>query len=273
MLKNPPDQAAREKIELELEQNLLVEAGAGSGKTTCLVKRMLRLIESGKVEVGQIAAITFTRKAAAELTERFQTELEKAFHSCQDSMVRSRLALALEDLEQGFIGTIHSFCAKLLRERPVEAGLDPEFGELDSLQEQLLAQQAWDRYLLDVKLGKPQLLEELNKIGVSPVELKDNYLRLSCFPDVEFAYGPLEKPDLSNALHKLAELTAKAVNSIPQDPPDPDYDDLQQAVLRAHRLLRYLDLSLDTNQVKALSLFGKERKVVLKRWLRSSLPG
>jgi ATP-dependent helicase/nuclease subunit A len=267
MRKLPPDQAAREKIAQELDINLLVEAGAGSGKTTSLVRRMIRLIESGKVQVGEIAAITFTRKAAAELRERFQNELEKAFRKCQDSGTKKLLGQALEDLDQSFMGTIHSFCAKLLRERPVEAGLDPEFTELDTVSEQLLEQQAWDQYLLGVKLNQPELLDELNNIGVSPLELKDSYQRLSCFSDVNFAYIPAAKPDLASALATLEALVYKAIKSIPKSPPDPDYDDLHKAVLRAVRLLRYLDLNLDTNIVKVLSIFAKEKKVVQKRWI------
>src|SRR6478672_6029675 len=71
----PSDQAARERILTDLDTNILVEAGAGSGKTTSLVGRMLALVERG-TSVEQIAAVTFTRKAANELRERFQLGLE-----------------------------------------------------------------------------------------------------------------------------------------------------------------------------------------------------
>ena len=71
------DAAARERIERDLDTNFLVEAGAGSGKTASMVKRMVALITSGKYTVDQIVAITFTRKAAAELRQRFQNQLEE----------------------------------------------------------------------------------------------------------------------------------------------------------------------------------------------------
>ncbi|MDD3631799.1 MAG: UvrD-helicase domain-containing protein, partial [Atribacterota bacterium] len=70
------DEDARKQIIEDFEHNFLVEASAGSGKTSCLVKRMVGLVKSGRYTVEQIVAITFTRKAAFELKERFQQEIE-----------------------------------------------------------------------------------------------------------------------------------------------------------------------------------------------------
>ena len=70
------DQEARDRIETALDENILVEAGAGSGKTTALTDRMVALVLSGTAGIDEIAAVTFTRKAAAELRERFQGALE-----------------------------------------------------------------------------------------------------------------------------------------------------------------------------------------------------
>ena len=67
----PPDQGARAKIANDLDDNILVDAGPGSGKTTELVSRMVALIESGKARPEDIAAVTFTKKATRELRERF----------------------------------------------------------------------------------------------------------------------------------------------------------------------------------------------------------
>ena len=130
-----PDAQARDRIVSDLEANLLVEAGAGSGKTTALVARLVTLISTGTATVDEIAAVTFTRKAAAELRERFQAEVEIALameraKESPDDLIRDRLAHALDEIDRAFVGTIHSFCGRLLRERPLDAGLDPGFQEL-----------------------------------------------------------------------------------------------------------------------------------------------
>ena len=118
------DQEARDKITTVLNQNLLVEAGAGSGKTTSLVDRMVNLIYTGTAKIDEVVAITFTKKAADELKTRFLNVLEKKCKEESDPDVKFLLEEALRNIEQSFIGTVHSFCARLLRERPVEAGLD-----------------------------------------------------------------------------------------------------------------------------------------------------
>ncbi|GAG10860.1 unnamed protein product, partial [marine sediment metagenome] len=100
----------RRRIKTDLDMTFMVEAGAGSGKTKSLVDRMLALLASGKCTINTLAAVTFTRKAAAELRGRFQTELERAVVGMtKSSETRKRLVEALHNLEQGFIGTIHSF--------------------------------------------------------------------------------------------------------------------------------------------------------------------
>ena len=132
----PPDQPARDAIRNDLGVTMLVEAAAGTGKTTNLVRRMVNLVVTGRASASTIAAITFTVKAAAHLREQFQRGIETA--EAQRAQRNAELSASLSDLcdsavnpPVGFIGTTHAFCARLLRERPVEAGLDPEFKEVD----------------------------------------------------------------------------------------------------------------------------------------------
>src|SRR5262245_47626882 len=115
----PPDQHERDLIVRELDRTMLVEAAAGTGKTTSMIARMVALLAAGKCNVEALAAVTFTRKAAAEIRSRFQLELERAV-SDSGSEQRAFLQDALDHIERCFIGTIHSFCARLMRERPVE---------------------------------------------------------------------------------------------------------------------------------------------------------
>src|SRR5580693_8980492 len=123
------DAEARRIIRESLDESLLVEASAGTGKTTELVNRIVAILSSGRAKIDQIAAVTFTNKAAGELKLRVREQLDVAR---QEAKGDARVALedALEHLEEAAIGTIHSFCAQILRERPVEAGVDPGFEEL-----------------------------------------------------------------------------------------------------------------------------------------------
>ncbi len=122
------DQAVRDRIRDDLDVTLVIEAAAGTGKTTALVNRIVSVIGSGRGELARIVAVTFTEKAAGELKLRLRAEIERARQGTEPSSEgRARFDLALKQLEEARIGTIHSFCADLLRERPVEARVDPMF--------------------------------------------------------------------------------------------------------------------------------------------------
>nr|MBA2356441.1 UvrD-helicase domain-containing protein [Acidobacteriota bacterium] len=120
------DQPARDLIRDALDQTLVVEAAAGTGKTTELVARMVNTLAEGRARIGEIVAVTFTEKAAGELKLRLREEIEHA-RGLRDGDSRARLQDALAHLEDAHVSTIHGFCADLLRERPVEADVDPRF--------------------------------------------------------------------------------------------------------------------------------------------------
>jgi ATP-dependent helicase/nuclease subunit A len=150
----PPDIGARRRITADLESNLFVEAGAGAGKTTQLVGRVLSLLRIG-VPVTSIAAITFTEKAAADLRQRLRGDLTTAESSADETQEhRSRFAAALDDLDHAPIGTLHSFARRLLYEFPIEAGLPPGFTVRDELESDLAFRERWED-LLDRLLGDP----------------------------------------------------------------------------------------------------------------------
>ena len=128
--RNLVDGAQREEITTNLDESFLVEAAAGTGKTTVLVHRLVALLQSGKAEVDKIVAVTFTRKAAGELKLRLRHELETARQKVPDADALRNIEAAITSLEEARVGTIHSFCAEILRERPVEAQIDPDFQEL-----------------------------------------------------------------------------------------------------------------------------------------------
>ena len=121
MNKPIPDQKQRDLIAHELETSFFVEAGAGSGKTHSLVDRMVGIIRRGYAGIENVIAVTFTRKAAAELRERFQIRLEELLKSHDTTDAEKKyINQALLRFESASISTMHTFCAKILKERPVE---------------------------------------------------------------------------------------------------------------------------------------------------------
>jgi ATP-dependent exoDNAse (exonuclease V) beta subunit len=141
------DAAARAAIREDLGTTLIVEAAAGTGKTTELINRILSVLAHTAVKMTEIVAVTFTEKAAGELKLRLREELERARANAGDGIVRARLEDALEHLEEAHVNTIHGFCAELLRERPVEARVDPLFTVLTEAQSDRLYSRAFRTWL------------------------------------------------------------------------------------------------------------------------------
>jgi ATP-dependent helicase/nuclease subunit A len=141
------DQAARERIRTSLDETLIVEAAAGTGKTSELVRRIAAVLRTGRTSVNHIVAVTFTRKAAGELRLRLRLELDHARTVSTSATELGNLEDALKRLEEARIGTIHSFCAEILRQRPVEARIAPGFEELDETQAVALYSRAFDTWI------------------------------------------------------------------------------------------------------------------------------
>ncbi len=253
-------------IKTELDKNFLVEAGAGSGKTYNLVERMVNLILRSKYLAEEIVAITFTRKAAAELKERFQNKLEKEYRKTGGYTEKTVLNTALMNLDRCFVGTVHAFCSKMIRERPVEAGVDPDFTELDEVSDAALLEGVWQEYMFWVKENRPELLENIDMTGVSPEELRTYFGKVIAFPEVEIPCSPVFKPDFVPALDELKNLINEALQYIPEPPNEGRYADFQESIIAADRLFKYLDFAQPVNAVRVLSLFEKIRANTLKLW-------
>ena len=141
-----PDQAIRNAIVGEIDASCFVEASAGTGKTSLLVARILSLLRRPKVRAERLVAITFTEKAAAELMGRVRDALQRAVAD-PASPGHATLVRALEELDRAAITTIHSFCTRLLREFPVEAGVSPGFKVIDELEAGRLFDATWEAWL------------------------------------------------------------------------------------------------------------------------------
>ena len=294
---NLEDERNRERIVSHLDVTFLVEAGAGSGKTTSLVNRMVALVGTGKAEVQEIAAITFTRKAASELRSRFQVALEAALQDRKPSpepdskssiqsglepdamsgterdrlerdFERDRLERALRSLNLCFIGTIHSFCGRLLRERPLEAQIDPGFREAEEEEDWNFADACWDDYLMQLTAkGDSEDLRALSEMGINVEDLRAVYHRVSAYPDVRIEAQEVERPDFDAVRDSLLRLVDEALPWMPAYEPEKGWDKLQDVVRQTHRLRQRGVLDSDVEFVRILErLYEKKLEVTQNRW-------
>ena len=219
------DESARRRIREALEESQLVEAAAGTGKTTVLVERLVAILEQGLGKVDGLAAVTFTRKAAGELKLRLREELDKRLLELRAAgEVGERtdnLEAAISRLEEASIGTIHSLCAEILRERPVEAGVDPGFGELAEDEAPRLFNRAFRRWIEEqLESMPPGLRRELARLTVGPWspqrppldQLRDTAWRLVEWRDFPASWRrpefdrEAEIADLAARVERLADL-------------------------------------------------------------------
>ena len=132
-----------QRMALDSQRNIAVTASAGAGKTATLVERYIELLRlHPEIGVRQVLAITFTQKAAAEMRERIARRLSDALDQDLPEPERQRLRQIRADLPAARISTIHSFCAALLREYPIEADVDPAFAVLEGVDAAQLRSQA-----------------------------------------------------------------------------------------------------------------------------------
>ncbi len=146
-------------------ENLLLSAAAGSGKTTVLVERVLRLIGEG-ADIGAMLIVTFTRAAAADMRASLIRALEKA------ALADPRYRAQAEAAEYAGISTIHSFCIDILREHFQKANVDPAFRVADSAEAAILMEKALDAAMNAAYEADSPDLRALSE-GRSPVQVRD----------------------------------------------------------------------------------------------------
>ncbi len=184
------DLQARKDAATVFDRNLVVLAGAGTGKTSLLVERFLNLLGAGHAGIEQLTAITYTEKAAGEMRTRLAAGLEKLLeltgkpgdreegrdeaHRSFDGLVReqglerkqvhARILDALRRIDQVQVVTMHAFCGNLLRSFPVEAGIDPGFQVDTGDRFATIQEEEWPPYVageLSEKAPRRKLWEEL----------------------------------------------------------------------------------------------------------------
>ncbi len=171
----PPD-AAERAYATDPRHNVVLEASAGTGKTTVLVHRYLNLLGAG-VDPSHILAMTFTRKAAAEMRQRIVAELRQG--AARSEAGRARWLRVRDRVGEIAISTIDAFCLSLLREFPLEAGLDPSFRLADETEVARLVERALDETLRVARAlacQRPDLAYVLTQL--TPAQVRDGLRHL-----------------------------------------------------------------------------------------------
>ncbi len=190
------------------DRDLCVVAGPGSGKTRVLVERFAKLVTNHKATMGEILTLTFTEKAANEMKVRVSDLFR------QKGMEQER-----QEIEFAYLSTIHGFCARILRENAIEAGIDPQFRVMDELESGRLKNQALENTLKE-KADEKTLDTFLNDIFWKQTDAKrsrlksfrDNMIQLyekirsACVPIAETVKIDDLSPDISSSYNRIEEL-------------------------------------------------------------------
>src|SRR5687768_7518825 len=267
------DADSRRMIREDLRTNLLVEAGAGSGKTQMLAERMAAGIATGTYQVEHLAAVTFTRKAASELRGRFHLALEDRLCGFRlqpegRADADARVRAALSNLERFFAGTIHSFCARLLRERPVESGVSPGFTELDEVQDEELRNRSWRDFIASARSVGDRDMLDLLETGVRPTDLESAFAIICGNEDVEFPAGDAVCPDPKPAWKALEKFWATLEKLLPATLDDATTCNIQKAARQFRAQMRVARKKLDRPSTIAelLDTWDCDSKIIQKWW-------
>ncbi len=153
----------QQKLASALDNHILVTANAGSGKTRVLAGRFVDALINENVKVNDLAAITFTDKAASELYAKIRTELTSLYAATEDIALKNRINNLIKDLINSNISTIHSFCSGILKEYAVEAGIDPGFTLVDKRAAENLLNDSIDKVIND-SLADPELNPVIKRV-------------------------------------------------------------------------------------------------------------
>ena len=166
----PADEIARQRARTDHATSMVIEAGAGTGKTTLLIERLVSLVTTGAARLDQVACVTFTENAATTMKLRVREALERVRSSPErDDAEVERAEAALAMIERAQISTIHALAAAILGERPLECKVTPGFRVADEAETDLLFAEAWETWLAERMITGDDLLLDAFDSGI-PLE-------------------------------------------------------------------------------------------------------
>jgi len=214
----------REQILNNFSKNVLIEAGAGSGKTTILVNRILNQVKKTDITLDKIVAITFTEKAATGLQERFQEHLFKA-HASENGIEKKKLKKAIEDMDKIHISTIHSFCSSMLKEMPFEAGLSLDFTIVQDQDDENLKKRLFARFCDgDIASNNPEIEAiklKLGEVSINPEILGDTFMAVCEKDGITWVYDQDMLKNISRDFFAEAKKILKQITRVLNRQDDP----------------------------------------------------
>ena len=169
--------------------NLLVSASAGSGKTTVMIERLIRVISSGRADVNSVLAVTFTEAAASDMKEKLKKALIKSV-----SLGNENLAKYLPEVATADICTLHSFCGKIIRTYFFEVGVSPDYQIADENKSEVLKKECIDRVFSEYYAnGDQKFLELASKLSVRRKNEEFKKIILKLFEFFGGEANPIEK--------------------------------------------------------------------------------
>lgn len=170
----------RDDIINSFNKNYLLEAGAGAGKTTLIVQRIINHILNNDIDPTNLVAITFTKAASTELSERIQKKALEYLIDEKDPLKINRL----QSVDKIFTGTIHSFCELILSELPFDASLTPGYEIIEDEKE--FHRNIWYNFLRDKQEEYKELVDLLKDFGIDYLRLNTSALLALNNPDIKF---------------------------------------------------------------------------------------
>ncbi len=247
---------AQQQAITALDCNVSVSAGAGSGKTRVLVERFVNILKQGltgeksEITSADILAITFTRKAAGEMKERVRRRLAELEQ--KDTVNAVFWRRQLEALEQARINTIHGFCNSLLKENPVEAGLDPAFQVAEEVEMDEFLQRTVRQFIRNgLRHGDESILR-----------LSDEYTATALVQHILMVWP------------KLENILAYGDLAIPYEQANAAVDELQNnLIILMKELVAGRAMIKSPAHRKKLELLSEELTALCTAAMQSSLPG
>ena len=256
----------RLQVRTQLNVNMVVEAGAGTGKTTLLIERLCLALLAQGIEAERLVALTFTEKAAAEIKTRLVFKLQEVVRAIREektepvlkilqesfeikkSDILARAEEALARLDRSQIGTIHSFCADILRLYPLEAGLTPSAEVDKGPRARRILDSVWNSFL-DRELGEKAPRAEQWKQVLSHISLTDLYncVREMCSGKVGHYNYFAQKDFLAQICAQRAEEAAQLSGAFLDGKKKPRV--IEQALQQAARRFTQAKIWLETGSL------------------------